>query len=160
MASPTPGSTTAPARTTPTPTTAPLPSSTPLEIPGPKPAPFIETVSVSITSQPPGAEVYLDSEPAPRGRTPVVLELPHAKRLRTVKLLERGYAPSTLQFSTASDVQLGPTLVRQPAPVKRVIVTHPAPAPLPMPAPELMTPSSGDDTHQLSDPFNSGHKHH
>ena len=119
----------------------------PVVIAPPAPRPLAtadEQVSVTVSSLPVGAEVFLDGDSKPRGRTPLVLTLPRAKKSHGVKLVARGYTPSTSQFSASSDVQLTLSLVRLPAPKRPV--AH---------VPRL--PTNGDATHQLADPFDVKH---
>ncbi len=139
----TPAPTASAAATAPPVAPAPLPATT---VPAPKPAGG-ETVTISFSSLPSGVAVYLDGEDTPRGRTPLVLKMARAKAARTVRMVARGYAPISSQFTPTSDVQLTLNLVKM-APPKRP-VARPAATHAP-----TTTPANGDG-HQLVDPFDT-----
>jgi serine/threonine protein kinase len=91
---------------TPTTPTTPLPIASPQAPSG--------HVTVEITSQPPGADVFLDGETHRHGKTPLILELPRADTQHEVKLVAHGYLPLTSPFSTMSDLKLMLELVPRP----------------------------------------------
>jgi serine/threonine-protein kinase len=76
---------------------APPPVVSPTPPPASAPTPAASPIArrVAITSQPPGAEVWIGDEAAARGRTPFTLELTAAKPARAV-LRAPGYEPVTL----------------------------------------------------------------
>jgi serine/threonine-protein kinase len=80
--------------------TAPTAAGAPPAAPAvPSPAPAARRIA--ITSQPAGAEVWVDGEAAARGRTPVTLELATAQSARAT-LRASGYDPVTLSLDANS----------------------------------------------------------
>jgi PEGA domain len=70
-------------------------------------------VSVTITSNVPGASVWLDGKRLGDASRP--LRLPRGSEKVTLTLKADGYAPSTVEVSTAQDVSAAVTLARLPA---------------------------------------------
>jgi len=128
-----------------------IPVSTPL---APPPPVLPATVTVRVVTTPPGADVYLDSERDPRGKTPLALTMPRSSQNLRLVMKLRGYEPQTSDLTPDSDSRLQMTLART-APPKPVVVAKPKPAPKP-PAPKPARPKPPvPDLHRgdVVDPF-------
>jgi hypothetical protein len=101
-------STPSPALTTPTPLPTAIPTGGPRPTPRPIPAPTpMPTGSISITTTPSGAEVYLDNSDSSKGITPITLEdvtVGHHK----VKVIKEGY-----RSETRSNIYLGAGITKE-----------------------------------------------
>jgi serine/threonine-protein kinase len=115
--------------------------------PAAAPAPPGE-VAANIRSLPPGAEVQLEGDAAPAGRTPITLHLPRGDARRRVTLSAPGFRPLTLDVEAATDSQVAVALERAAAPAP------PRTSPLPH---RKRTSSSGQAVLQgeVFDPFPS-----
>ncbi len=58
---------------------------------------------ISVSSEPPGADVFLGSEDRPRGRTPFVLLLPRASEAVELRLAKDGYVPGSIRVVPDAD---------------------------------------------------------
>jgi hypothetical protein len=87
-------------------------------------------VRVEIATDPPGAYVFLDGEMAPRGITPLTLELLRDARAHALRLAARNRAPLATELIANEDQRLHLTLPPRAAPPPR------APPPTPR-APNL-----------------------
>jgi eukaryotic-like serine/threonine-protein kinase len=105
------------------PTPTPQPTPTPTPVPAPTPAPATDpvsepapttvtpaTVAITITSQPPGAQVFVGHDKKPRGTTPMTLEVKQADPAFEIKLVAKGYLPTKKTVSPASDNTIDVTL--------------------------------------------------
>jgi hypothetical protein len=142
-----PAAATAPAPTTPAPAPAP---------PAPAPPALPATVTVRVVTTPPGADVFLDGENEPRGKTPLALTMPRSSQNLRLAVKLRGYEPQTSDVTPDSDSRLQMTLSRM-APPRPVAVAKPKPAPKPSkPAPAPARPKQPvPDLHRgdVVDPF-------
>jgi hypothetical protein len=93
----------------------PQPTPVPPVHPAPAPAPAGElaapalpspSVTVHVDSEPPGAEVSVDGEARPRGRTPLSLALPRSNDQRRLSLTAPGHLVASLDLIPNSDGEL------------------------------------------------------
>jgi serine/threonine protein kinase len=87
----------------------PLADPTPVAAPPPAPTP---NVSVRVTSDPPGAQVYLGNDPTPKGQTPLFLSVGRSVLAQRVTLKARGFKPVSTDFTPDADSRLQLTLPR------------------------------------------------
>jgi serine/threonine-protein kinase len=85
--------------------------------PPPAPPPTVEpapapTISLSFTSEPPGADVLVDGKA--RGKTPLVLEVPRAEGELAVTFRLAGYKDKTRAVRASHEAALDVALERQP----------------------------------------------
>ena len=92
------------------------------------PRPALSTqVRVRVQSTPPGAEVYLPGELAPRGRTPLMMMLPRSESPLKVQLRVKGFRSDTLEITPDTDASLQANLVHDtppPRPAEQHKSTH------------------------------------
>lgn len=122
------------------------PAPAPEPQPAPPPAPTIQLVTVHVTSDPPGAEVWWES--LKKGVTPVDISFPRADDKVELVLKLKGYEDARVPFFPLKDDQLSVTLIkkrpgtRPPRRGKRPTV--PAPTQSPTPPPKPTDPGSGE----------------
>jgi len=86
-------------------------------------------VTVRVMTAPSGAEVFLDDEHEPRGKTPLTLSLPRSTTTNVhVTLRLRGFEPLATDLLPDSDSRLQMALVRT-APTRPVVAARPKPTP-------------------------------
>jgi serine/threonine protein kinase len=132
--------------------TAPPPAPAPTA-PAPSPPVVTPMVTVRVVTTPPGADVFLDGEHEPRGKTPLALTMARStENLRLVVKL-RGYEPQTSDVTPDSDSRLQMTLMKLAAP-RPVAAARPKPAPKP-PAAKPHPKQPVPDLHRgdVVDPF-------
>ena len=125
-------------------TTAPV-----APVAAPAAAPQPSEVTVTVGSLPPGADVFIDQERAPRGRTPLTIRLPRADRAAKIRLSLAGYARASTEISARADAQVQLALVKEPAPPRRTAPVAHTTKPSPPPPKRHPTKLNGD----LADPF-------
>ena len=107
----------------------PLPAET-TPSPAPPVAPSSNFVTLSVESQPSGAELWLGTEP--RGRTPTKLKVRRGQRRLTLRVTHSGFVASSEEVIPGADQELSFTLkplAKPRAPKPRAAPTKPAPAP-------------------------------
>ncbi|MCB9597206.1 MAG: serine/threonine protein kinase [Sandaracinaceae bacterium] len=126
----------------------------PTEAVPPPVAPVAPVPTVTIGSEPQGAEVLLDGVMV--GNTPVDLPRP-ATGTQTVALRLRGYEESTVQISPQTGDSLSLTLERTPAPTssgrRRQPLPQPIVAPIAQPPPLPRTTPTRPRTSEVVDPW-------
>jgi hypothetical protein len=96
------------------------------------PALDTEMVKLSVTSDPPQAEVYRDSTSEPIGRTPMTVAIPRADAPIDLRISKQGYVPGLLTVVPNQDRATLVTLARLPSPAPAGDGAHrPAPRPRP-----------------------------
>jgi hypothetical protein len=111
--------------------TAQLPTSGAMATP-----PLSTHVTVRVVTTPPGADVFLDDERTPRGKTPLALLMPRTNENARVTVRLRGYESQAAEVTPDSDSRLQMTLVKAgafAAPKSRHAAHKSAPAATPKP---------------------------
>ncbi len=111
-------------------------------------------VTVHVVTSPEGAEVFLDGERSPRGRTPLALTLPRSTTGNAHLVVRlRGYQTQTSDVTPDSDSRLQMTLMK--IPVRPTVVARPKPAPRPIRATPPRPKPPVPDLHRgdVVDPF-------
>jgi serine/threonine protein kinase len=113
------------------------------------------TVIVRVLTTPPGAEVFLDREAEPRGKTPVALTLPRSATGNVHVMVKlRGYDSQSSEVTPDSDSRLQMTLQRSAAP-RPTLAARPKPAAKPAAAKPARPKQPMPDLHRgdVVDPF-------
>lgn len=95
--------------------TPPAPVPTPAPVAKPEPAPAkSEKVTVTIESKPSGAQVFVDLDKTPRGKTPYALELDKGSAPVEVKVVHKGYLPKKTTVNATADTKVSLALSKVP----------------------------------------------
>ncbi|MEO8700188.1 MAG: serine/threonine-protein kinase [Kofleriaceae bacterium] len=120
----------------------PMPPADPVRVA--EPPPRLDVVTISVTSVPSGADVFVAGESAPRGTTPLALALARSATAVEIRIVHAGYAELRRSLGVLRDDRIELALVElpKPRPAKpaRPAVTPPPPPPIVVAPPPAIEP--------------------